>query len=93
MTVCNWSEWGVSISQEFPRKTWIATSDIFFDIVEYFDAPERESFLVTRSELENYIKETISTCESNYSDDEEFKELKKFLADSISETFYFYAEW
>ena len=99
-------DWGITLRTDHPENLEFDASDLlFFAMCEYFETPEREEYQVTRSELEEYIREeraffsrqlgvkqsslTRQLCE----DDCEWIDFVEFLRSSKQEHFWLYAWW
>ena len=89
------TDWGISLSTDPPTHlNWSATGDLFFAMSEYFEPPEREEYLVPRSELEKYIRaEQAMLPREIEEDDDEWINLFEFLDISKQENFWLYAWW
>ena len=91
----HFSEWGIALYTDQPGDPYFcATGKLFFDMHEYFDAPEREMYKVSRTELEEYIR---TEQELNFrridEEDCEWINLIKFLSSSKQEKFWLCAWW
>ena len=88
------SDWGISLSpNDTSRMNWGADGELFFDMVEYFSPPEREEYLILRSELEEFIHEETQLVASSYKYDDEWIEFNEFIANSSADQFWICAWW
>lgn len=87
-------DWGISLCPDSPsRANWSATRDLFFAMVEYFDAPEREDYLVSRIQVEEFIRDMVSEEDPLGEQDDELTDLQEFFVKTEADQFWLYAWW
>jgi hypothetical protein len=88
-------DWGIYLCAEpSANLNWSATGDVFFSMSEYFEPPEREEYLITRSELEEYIRFEQALVPRQVNDnDNEWIDLIEFLQSTKQENFRLCAWW
>jgi len=88
-------DWGISLCNNPPTHlNWSANGDLFHAMTEYFEPPEREEYLVPRSELEEYIRDERALFPRLIEEDDcEWIDLIEFLNASEQEHFWLCAWW
>lgn len=88
-------DWGISLSTDDPeRLSWAAGGDLFFAMVESFLPPEREAYQISRSELEEYIREERALFPREIDeDDHEWIDLLEFVHSTKQDKIWLYAWW
>ncbi len=87
-------DWGISLCPDSSsRLSWSATGDLFFTMVDYFEAPEQEDFLVSRCQIEAFIRDLLSDEIPFDKEDDEFFDLNQFFAIAEADQFWLCAWW